>query len=336
MQSRNFFFYATAALAALAAPAMAASISYVTTFSSIFAGGVDNNYDSVTGLSQHAGNCYLQGGGTGPCATLSSNPSTNTAGLTASSVSVLNGVSYDPNNGISEYGEASAYANLATGMMGGYANGPNCSTPNASGCDSSGNATAEFQDSLTFNNTTGATADIDVSWSFDGTTTALGTSAAETFTSLFCLAPGSACSGNPNSDPHGPLIDQLYFSYQDGSVLANTVTTTAGWVSTSSTPGANATSETFQGVFAVPAGVSTDSLNAYLEVGCLLSTCDFSHTGSLSLGSLPDGVTFTSESGVLLSDATPEPGTWALLLCGGILLGVWRTRKACCDEFKRG
>jgi hypothetical protein len=327
MHSRNSFFCAIAALAALAAPAMASSISYVTTLSSIFSGGVDNNYDSVTGLSQSAGSCYLAGGGTGPCAGLSSNPSTNTLGLTASSVSILDGVGYDPDNGISEYGDASAYANLATGKVGVYANGPNCSVPNASGCDSGGNATAEFQDSLTFNNTTGATADIDVSWSFDGTTTALGTFPSETLTSLFCLGPGTICSGNPNSDLHNPLIDQLYFSYQDGSVLTNSVTTTAGWVSTSYVPGANATSETFEGVFAVPAGESTDSLNAYLEVGCLISTCDFSHTGQLSFGSLPDGVTFTSASGVLLSDATPEPGTWALLLCGGVLLGVYGTRR---------
>jgi hypothetical protein len=327
MQSRNYFFHAIAALAALAAPAMASSISYVTTFSSIFAGGVYNNYDSVTGLSQSAGSCYLEGGGTGPCAALSSNPSTNTLGLTSSSVSILDGVGYDPDNGISEYGEASAYANLATGTVGVYANGPNCSTPNASGCDSGGNATAEFQDLLTFDNTTGATADIDVSWSFDGTTTALGTFPSETLTSLFCLGPGSSCSGNAGTDPHNPLLDQLYFSYQDGNVLTNSVTTTAGWVSTSYVPGANATSETFEGVFAVPTGVSTDSLNAYLEVGCLISTCDFSHTGQLSLGSLPDGVTFTSESGVLLSDATPEPGTWALFLGGGILLVVYGERR---------
>jgi hypothetical protein len=322
------FLVVMTALASLASPLAAASISYVTTLTSILAGGVDNNYDSVTGLSQNVGNCYLSGGGTGPCATLSSNPAGNTLGLTAASVSIGNGVSYDPNNGISAYGAASASANLATGVLGAYASGPNCSTPNASGCDSSGTAIAEMQDSLTFTNTSGVTQDIDVNWSFDGTTVGLGTFPSTVVTSLFCFGPGTICGGNPNSGIHTPLNagQSFMFSYQDGSVLTNSAPTTPGWVSTGMSPGANATSETFYGVFAVPAGVSTDSLNAYLDVACQIATCDFSHTRSFSLGALPSGVTFSSASGVLLTDSVPEPETWALSLCAGALLALRRKR----------
>jgi hypothetical protein len=320
--------FVIAAVASLAGPSAAETLPfpYVTTLSSIFSGGVDDNYDSVTGLSQHPGSCFLQGGGTGPCATLSSSPSTNTLGLTAASVAITNGVAFDPNNGISGFGAASASADLASGIVGVYANGPNCSTPNASGCDSGGSATAEFQDSLTFTNTTGNAVNIGINWSFDGTTVSLGTFPAVTATSLFCFGPGTACAGNPNGSPHGPnAVETFTFTDSNGST-ANAMPT-GGWVSTAVTPGANATSETFHGVFTIPTGVSTDSLNAWLEVSCLISTCDFSHTGAFTFDTLPSGVTFNSSSGVLLTAASPEPGTWALSLGALALFAVRRNRK---------
>lgn len=60
-------------------------------------------------------------------------------------------------------------------------------------------------------------------------------------------------------------------------------------------------------------------------------TLDFSNTAALALA-LPQGFTFTSESGVFLSQQAspvPEPGTWMLLGTGLIgLLGYgWRKRR---------
>ena len=70
-------------------------------------------------------------------------------------------------------------------------------------------------------------------------------------------------------------------------------------------------------------------------VNCINSQClptksgsaDFSHTAQLSL-ILPEGFTFTSDSGVFLSSvntqpgsSVPEPPTYALLLAGLVLLG---------------
>jgi hypothetical protein len=101
-----------------------------------------------------------------------------------------------------------------------------------------------------------------------------------------------------------------------------------------------------------PAGSQTQTLIAYIDiltsspflftqdtlfagVNCINSQClleqsgiaDFSHTAQLSL-ILPAGFTFTSDSGVFLSDintgpgqTVPEPPTYAMLLAGLGLLG---------------
>jgi hypothetical protein len=50
------------------------------------------------------------------------------------------------------------------------------------------------------------------------------------------------------------------------------------------------------------------------------ATADFLNTAQLSLG-LPGGVTFTSDSGVLLTAGVPEPSTWVLMLLGFASLG---------------
>ena len=326
-------FFTITVLASLSRPVPAAVVAYVTTLTSISSGGVLNNYDSVTGLSHNAGNCYLQAGGTGPCATLTSTPASNTLGLTSASVAILNGVAFDPQNGISGYGAASASADLATGLLRAYTNGPNCSVPNATGCISGGFAAAQFQDTVTFNNTTGQSANIIVDWSFDGTTISLGTSPSITMDSLFCFTSGSSCAGNPNSALHQPLNSgqAFVYDYSNGTVVHNTLPT-LGYVSSHLIAGVNSTSETFEGVIALAPGVTHYSLNAYMEASCLISTCDFSHTGAFTLNDIPSGVTFTSGSGVLLSADAPEPGTWGLGWCGAALLAIAKRR---CSRLSR-
>lgn len=297
----------------LAGPLMASSISYVTTESTIFSGGVQNNYDSVTGLSQHIGTCYAEGStNVVPCASISSTPATNTLGLTSASVAITNGQSYDPQNGVTGYADSSAYANLATGKVGVYAAGLTCS-PQTPLCSDDGVGVAEIQDALTFTNTTGAIQDITLAWSFDGSISPNDAEANSTFLSLFCFGAGSTCVGNANAGIHNPNSESL-FNFQDADGVVTNTQPSEGWVSTSIIPGGNGTSETFEGTFAIPTGVSTDSLNAYLEASCLMATCDFSNTGQFSIGGLPGGVSFTSSSGVLLTAATPEPNSWMLCL----------------------
>jgi len=299
----------------------AESISYVTVDTSTDP-EMSNIYDSVTGLSQHVGNCYIPPTtNVGPCGTLSSTPATNTLGLTAASVGISNVVGYSPDNGVTGFANASAYANLATGTVGALGAGLPCA-PVTPLCSDAGSAFGEMQDSLTFNNTTGSIQDITLSWTFDGSFTSNADAPAgptETFYSLFCFAQGVGCFGNANSLPHGPISTSL-FEMEDSDGTVTTITPTTGWASTSIT--GDPTEGTFEGVFAVPTGISSESLNAYLFVSCGMATCDFSHTGELSISALPDGVSYTSGSGVLLTSATPEPGSWLLMLSGVVLLLV--------------
>jgi hypothetical protein len=299
----------------------AESISYVTVDTSTTP-EMSNIYDSVTGLSQHVGTCYAVGTtNVVPCGTLSSTPATNTTGLTAASVAISNVVGYSPDNGVTGFADASAYADLASGTVDAFAAGLPCA-PATDLCSDAGTAFGEMQDSLTFTNTTGSIQDITLSWTFDGSITNNATAPAGpnyTIYSLFCFAQGVSCFGNANSLPHGPISTSL-FEMEDADGTVTTTAPTTGWASTSIT--GDPTDGLFDGVFAVPTGTSSESLNAYLFVSCGMATCDFSHTGDLSIGPLPDGVTYTSGSGVLLTSATPEPRSWLLMLSTVVFLLV--------------
>ena len=62
------------------------------------------------------------------------------------------------------------------------------------------------------------------------------------------------------------------------------------------------------------------------------AVCDFGNTSSFRFGALPEGLSFTSQSGVLLSGlaqpGVPEPQSWALLISGFVLAGsAMRSRR---------
>lgn len=65
------------------------------------------------------------------------------------------------------------------------------------------------------------------------------------------------------------------------------------------------------------------TLEAIADLG---SVSDFYHTGGLQLQA-PGGVTFTSDSGVFLTAAVPEPATWAMLIGGFGMIGAISRRK---------
>jgi hypothetical protein len=297
-------------LALLAGSLAADSLDYVTTQSSIFDGEITNNYDSIAGLSQH-------GGGANQSWTFTSNPTTSITGLTSSFTSITNGYALDTQNGSYTMGQAYATANLATGTVGVSSSGQSY---NGDGTISLigvgwGTALGQMQDAITFDNTTGGTAYVTVTWTVDGSVVSTPGTDNQNLDFVFCLSSGN-CSGNPSGYPlqGGGAV----FQFQDSGGALTTTMPTSGYVSTSITPGANNTSFTFTGVIAVPEGMSADGLNAYLSDTCGNgTTCDFSHTGTLGISD-PAGVSFTSNSGVLLTQQTtstvPEPSTYGLML----------------------
>jgi hypothetical protein len=104
-----------------------------------------------------------------------------------------------------------------------------------------------------------------------------------------------------------------------------------GWVGTPSLTNESVTGFDFSGTLDVTNGESLPLLMS-LQLGCNLGeSCDFSHTAALSFV-LPQDVTFTSDSGVLLTQTggspVPEPGSAVVLsICCLVLLGANKLRR---------
>ena len=87
----------------------------------------------------------------------------------------------------------------------------------------------------------------------------------------------------------------------------------------------------FNGVYALT-GAETDlSVLERLYAGCGIGTaCSFEHTAALTF-SLPQNVTYTSDSGVFLTaeeiQSVPEPGSMILIATGLGALGLVRQRR---------
>lgn len=85
----------------------------------------------------------------------------------------------------------------------------------------------------------------------------------------------------------------------------------------------------FDGWLDIVGTSATINPTLYLSVGCSIGlVCDYGNTAKFSFVGLPSSVTFTSDSGVFLTSAVPEPQTWALFMGGMVALGGLARRRA--------
>jgi hypothetical protein len=221
--------------------------------------------------------------------------------------------------------QAFASASLPNGTVGAFGHSSNLG--------GLAQASAQMFDTLTFTNTNGSAVNIDVFATLHG-----------------AIVPGSYplspdgqgwqdvdwafCLGNPCYISSGNTFRYLFL--HNSALGPNGITITepsSGLVSVSLTPGADPTSEIWHGVFSVPAGQSQASVFAYLATDCRFgASCDYAHTAGISLN-LPRGVSFSSGSGVFLTQlppsAAPEPATLPLIGAALLALAARRYRAHC-------
>jgi hypothetical protein len=204
---------------------------------------------------------------------------------------------------------ALATGNLATGSVGVY------SFPSqVGGVVSEGTASAMLKDSLTFNiagASSSTVTDIDVTFTVDGNVTYANGSGAELTDSMLF--------GGANID----------YVYDSAGSDPNHIVEVGGWASYDITS-ESADSFVLSGVYALTGSSDVLTTQLLLSLQCQGdASCDVSHTGAISL-TLPSDVTFTSASGVFLTQpltATPEPSYAVFLLGLGLAGAIFLARR---------
>jgi hypothetical protein len=221
---------------------------------------------------------------------------------------------------------------LAQGALRGTANsfdfqGP-LAPPNGTGGLSV--TTEEFRETVTLNNATGGNLLLPFAWTIEGDIPAgAGGAFRFVFSSIQLFRNNSITSGNTvmQGSTSSTLGDSYAFGYIDGVTSFAQPVGDGDWF-TGSVPapiGAKLMS-----TLVVSPGQSNIDILALLQLDCRGGwNCNFGNTAKFSFDALPNGLSFTSASGIFLTEGqpggqVPEPGTWVLL--GGGLLGVGAMR----------
>lgn len=255
--------------------------------------GGQASYDSNTGATTSVvnGSGSASASGTG-----------NVTGL-ASSFDQANASNVSPN--LTAYGYAEA--DLATGSLRAIGSGSSVVSPNGFTSLGQGVANAEFYDTLTFH-VVGADSstvtDFGVNFSIDGSVSKPGTGVS--VVSVLSI-PGAQAQFDYNAYQvmnSTPAVN--YYGFNSVDIVSNTPS-----------------SFIFQGMTSGRGATFNFTVDLKLQIICQGATCDYSHTDLFNF-SLPSNVTYTSASGLFLTQqsAVPEPASWWTMAFGSITLLV--------------
>lgn len=240
--------------------------------------------------------------------------------------------------------QVATYANIATSLSQSEASGSlnrgqlkaavalAAITPYAA----SGSAQASISDNIWFTNTSGGWLPIDLSLRVDGEVT--GSLSRVDFFSNLTLASGGAGANSqgqsitPNADGSGGVSTSLYGEYysQTGQTFGfreqfgGKLDQWSFSFGDDHDPDSGKFDYTSTIRLFIPEGETTLALFAWMNVSICSGNglCDFGRTASLSFSPLPDGLSFTSQSGAFL---VPVPGA-AWLFCSALLALLARGR----------
>jgi hypothetical protein len=220
---------------------------------------------------------------------------------------------------------------------------------------SSGVASARFADAIWFNNTSGEAQAFTLSMAVDGGISGSGTraegfsyiglssGAGATCNSLGdCITPNPGGTGTTSFALYGQ-IDRLaapgadfFFREQLGGTVNNDIP----WWTFSFGAGHDPASGLYDYVKSLTLYVPTGETTLFLEGWLNLTICNgnfrcnFGNTSAIRFSAMPEGLSWTSQSGAFLSAVAtppggviPEPATWGLMIAGFGLVGSFARRR---------
>ena len=202
-----------------------------------------------------------------------------------------------------------------------------------------GDVTSLLADTVHFSNASGGNLTLDVIYRFEGAFSSPYTP--NTISSKgysFLLLEGCAgCGGIKFLGDNTPVGDEVLASFDDLNGINGFQTFSGALPLGPSSHWLTALNGTVGAIMStqliIPTGSSTLGVEAAMNINCRVGDqCDFGHTGTFGFGNLPNGLSFTSESGTFLSAAgvragVPEPGAWAMMIAGFGLMGVTMRRR---------
>lgn len=335
---------------------MRTSVASAIVFSAIFAAlgppkasaepVVSGSVASVTAQAQTAGGPQFNQSTETITNGVASNVENNgsTSGTSNGSASITSGgTTYAPTlqiyqNGYTSSGVADATTSTAAVSLSAGAIHLNVSPNDPNGTQSSsGSASGSIGDNVTFSNATGSAVSLTLSFSAHGTFSGPndgGRHQADAFLQFYSSrGPGAVKLMTAASGPQSFTDYYVHYQYQgeSGPYTAFTDNGGGGHATLVDLSTASLLDATISAILYIPTGSSKIDIGARLDTNCTGSwTCNLSNTGILSFGSLPSGLSFTSDSGQFLTPsvgAVPEPSTWAMMILGFACVGLVTYRR---------